>query len=111
VVTKWRHNVTWKSGCFSAPERGNFLKNSGVLELTKMGPFWECFVHGSACFWLSGGTGQKAPDDLILSEQIYGVPILLKRSLPFEWLVRSLKHKHIKNRYPLTIQSLSLTRK
>jgi len=34
------HDVTWKSGCFSAPERGGFLKNSGILQLEKMGPFW-----------------------------------------------------------------------
>ncbi len=27
------HNVTWKSGCFSAPERGDFSKNSEVLQL------------------------------------------------------------------------------
>jgi len=28
VVSKWCHNVTWKSGCFPAPERGGFPKNS-----------------------------------------------------------------------------------
>ncbi len=33
VVSLWRHDVTWKSGCFSAPERGDFLKNSGILQL------------------------------------------------------------------------------
>jgi hypothetical protein len=33
------HDVTWKSGCFSAPERGDFSKNYGILELLKMGPF------------------------------------------------------------------------
>ena len=33
VVSKWRHDVTWKSGCFSAPERGDFSKNSDVLLL------------------------------------------------------------------------------
>jgi len=32
VVTFWRHDVTWKSGCFSAFERGDFLKNSGILQ-------------------------------------------------------------------------------
>ena len=25
------HNVTWKSGCFSAPERGDFSKKSGIF--------------------------------------------------------------------------------
>ena len=25
---------------FQALERGDFLKNSGILQLTKMGPFW-----------------------------------------------------------------------
>ncbi len=33
------HNVTWKSGYFSAPERGDFLTNMGILQLMKMGPF------------------------------------------------------------------------
>ena len=32
------HNVTWKSECFLAPERGDFSKNSGILQLAKMGP-------------------------------------------------------------------------
>jgi hypothetical protein len=27
------HNVTWKSECFSASERGGFSKNSGILQL------------------------------------------------------------------------------
>ena len=31
------HDVTWKSGCFTAPERGEFLKNSGVLQIVKNG--------------------------------------------------------------------------
>jgi len=30
------HNVTGKSGCFWAPERGDFLKSSGILQLMKM---------------------------------------------------------------------------
>jgi len=46
-VSKWYHNVTWKSGCFSAPERGGFLKISGILQLIKMGPFWGSFVRSS----------------------------------------------------------------
>ncbi len=33
VVSFWRHNVTWKSACFPAPERGDFSKNSDVLKL------------------------------------------------------------------------------
>jgi len=33
-------DVTWKSGCFPAPERGDFLKNSGILQLnTKLPNF------------------------------------------------------------------------
>jgi len=34
VVTKWSQHVTWKSGCFSAFERGDFLKNYGVLQVS-----------------------------------------------------------------------------
>jgi hypothetical protein len=34
VVTLWRQAVTWKSGCFSASERGDFLKDSGILQLS-----------------------------------------------------------------------------
>ncbi len=33
------HDVTWKSGCFPAFERGDFSKKSGILQLAKMGPF------------------------------------------------------------------------
>ncbi len=33
------HDVTLKSGCFPAPERGDFSKNSDILELVKMGLF------------------------------------------------------------------------
>jgi len=32
-------DVTKKSGCFSAPEIGDFSKKSGILQLAKMGPF------------------------------------------------------------------------
>jgi len=39
VVTKWSHDVTWKSGCFSASERGDFLKNYGILQNVKIGLF------------------------------------------------------------------------
>jgi len=27
------HDVTWKSGCFSATERGDFLKSSDIMQL------------------------------------------------------------------------------
>jgi hypothetical protein len=30
------HVVTWKSGCFPAPERDDFSRNSGILQLMKM---------------------------------------------------------------------------
>ncbi len=30
------HDVTWKSGYFSAAERGDISKNSGILQLVKM---------------------------------------------------------------------------
>jgi len=33
VETFWCHNVTRKSGCFLASERGDFLRNSGILQL------------------------------------------------------------------------------
>ena len=39
VVSKWCHNVTWKLGCFPAHEKGEYSKDSGILQLTKMGPF------------------------------------------------------------------------
>jgi len=39
-VSFWRHNVTWKTERFLAPERGGFWKNSGILQLRKMGLFW-----------------------------------------------------------------------
>jgi len=37
VETFWCHNVTWKSGCFPDPERGDFSRNSGILRCRKMG--------------------------------------------------------------------------
>jgi hypothetical protein len=40
-------DVTEKSGCFLAFERGGFSKNSSVLQLVKMGPFWGSFVRSS----------------------------------------------------------------
>jgi hypothetical protein len=33
VVTKWRHDVTWKSGCFPAPERGDLRQKSTIVGL------------------------------------------------------------------------------
>jgi hypothetical protein len=33
------HDVTWKSGCFLAPERDDFSKNSGIFNLRKRGHF------------------------------------------------------------------------
>ena len=35
--------VTWKSGCFLVPERGDFLKNSNIFQLAKMELFFPCF--------------------------------------------------------------------
>ena len=42
------HNVTWKSGCFPAFERGDFSENSGILQPTKMGLLGRV----SVCFHL-----------------------------------------------------------
>jgi hypothetical protein len=39
VETFWRHDVTWKSGCFPAPERSDFSKNSIIFNLQK----WDYF--------------------------------------------------------------------
>ena len=44
MVSLWRHNVTWKSGCFSALETGDFSKNSSILRCMKMGSFSWCIV-------------------------------------------------------------------
>ena len=33
-------DVTWGAQSLSAPEEGGFLKNAGILQLAKMGPFW-----------------------------------------------------------------------
>ncbi|TET71402.1 MAG: hypothetical protein E3J56_06670 [Candidatus Aminicenantes bacterium] len=53
-MTKWRHDVTWKSECFSAFGRGDFSKSCGILQLRKMGLFW-----GHLCT-LSGPDGLTA---------------------------------------------------
>ena len=34
IVRLLDHNVTWKLWCFPALERGDFTKNSGVLQLS-----------------------------------------------------------------------------
>jgi len=39
-VSKWKQDVTRKLGCFLASERDDFWKNSGILQLRKMGLFW-----------------------------------------------------------------------
>ena len=44
MVSKWRHDVTWKSGCFPAPERGDISKNSGILPVRGKGDF--CATDG-----------------------------------------------------------------
>jgi len=44
---------------FLAPERGDFLKNSYVFQLVKMGPFLECLRRGSVLFRLAGGIPQR----------------------------------------------------
>ena len=40
VETFWSYDVTWKSGCFTAPEKGDLSRNSDILLCNKMGPFW-----------------------------------------------------------------------
>ncbi len=39
MVSFWRHDVTWKLWCFSVLERGDYSKNSDILQLAKMGSF------------------------------------------------------------------------
>ena len=58
------HDVTWKSECFPAPERGDFSKNSGILQLAKMGPFW-----GDSCMH-TGPDGLVGPIQKILTDNI-----------------------------------------
>ena len=41
------------SGCFPVHERGDFSKNSGILQLNKIGPFWGSVVE--AMFMTSFG--------------------------------------------------------
>ena len=50
-----RPTQPWKSGRFPVSGRGDFSKNSGILQLTKMGPFWgePCTVQ-YASGWLVG---------------------------------------------------------
>ena len=52
VESKWRHDVPWSWQCFSAHEEVDLPKNSGVLQLAKLGLFWghlfaaECALVG-----------------------------------------------------------------
>jgi len=42
-------------GVFTVPERGDFLKNSDVFRLKKMGPFWgDLWAAQCASGWLVG---------------------------------------------------------
>jgi hypothetical protein len=41
------HDVTWKSGCFPAFERGDFSKKSGILQLKGRANFRVCARTGS----------------------------------------------------------------
>jgi len=50
----------WKSGCFSASERGDFFKNSDVLKPAKMG----LLGRGSVCFHLLVGPVQELLTDM-----------------------------------------------
>jgi hypothetical protein len=36
-VSKWRQDVTLKSGCFLAPEESDFSENSGIVQGKKWG--------------------------------------------------------------------------
>ena len=49
-------DVTWKSGCFLAPERGDFWRNSGILQLVKIWAFLE-LLGAVLALWLAGRTG------------------------------------------------------
>ena len=51
METFWCHNVTCKSGCFSVLGRGDFSRNSDILQLVGR----VLFVR----FWLAGGTGPR----------------------------------------------------
>ena len=69
METFWSHNVTWKSGCFPAPERGDCSKNSGILQIVKMGPFLSRIAHGQVHFWLVGGAGPGSYSDRASGER------------------------------------------
>jgi len=44
--------VTWKSGCFPAPERGDFSKNSGFLQLVQRDHFISALsLFNIICLW------------------------------------------------------------
>ncbi len=68
------HDVTWKSGCFSVPERGDFSKNSGILQLMKMGPFFKVSCVQSFAIWLVIRTGPRNSDNRLNSIATCGIP-------------------------------------
>jgi len=51
-----RHNVTWRSQCFSAHEKDHFSLYSGVLQLVQNRAIWGgiCGQGRRACGWLVG---------------------------------------------------------
>jgi hypothetical protein len=61
-----------KIGCFSDPERGDFSKNSGILQFMKIGLFWSALSlfysfrvgYGPVCFHLLVGPAQELLTDL-----------------------------------------------
>ena len=61
-----RPTQTWKSACFLASQRGDFLKNSGILQLKKIGAFFGCFMHGPVRLWLARGTDLKASNRTVV---------------------------------------------
>ena len=54
---------------FSDPERGDFLKDSGMLQFIGK----VSFAHSQWAQWV-GGTGPKASDGLVTSKRIHSVP-------------------------------------
>ena len=58
MESKWRHDVTWKSGCFSAPERDDISKNADVLQLSDIDNLIRHYFINTECssiwFVLSG---------------------------------------------------------
>ena len=60
-------------GVFQLLKEVIFRRILAFYNLRKWSYFGVSFCS-SVRFWLASETGPKAPDDLILSEQIYGVP-------------------------------------